>query len=81
MKRIFFRFFFILFCNLNLVKMLKMNFIQGIDFYYQILCICNFNDNFDMFKNFSGNNDVFGNYLYNENFNGNIDLYGDNIYD
>lgn len=70
------------FCNLNPVKMSKMNLIQGTDLYYQILRIRNPNDNSDMFTNFTGNNDVFGNnYLYNENFNGNTDLYGNNIYD
>lgn len=81
MKRTPLRFPSISFCNLNPVKMSKMNLIQGTDLYYQILRIRNPNDNLDMFTNFSGNNDVFGNYLYNENFNGNTDLYGNNIYD
>lgn len=82
MKRTPLRFPSISFCNLNPVKMSKMNLIQGTDLYYQILRIRNPNDNLDMFKNFSGNNDVFGNnYLYNENLNGNTDLYGNNIYD
>lgn len=82
MKRTPLRFPSISFCNLNPVKMSKMNLIQGTDLYYQILRIRNPNDNLDMFTNFSGNNDVFGNnYLYNENFNGSTDLYGNNIYD